>query len=324
MSPRLRKGPHPLVRVLELRCEYATEPLGLGVSWPRFSWKIETPVRDWRQQAYELEVTDAGSGTLVWSSGRQSSPQSVLVPYGGPPLGSRDRASWRVRVWDAAGDTSDWSEKSRLEIGLLEPSDWAAAFISPGWDEDSTQTSPSPYLRREFEVGGEVARARLYVTAVGVYEVEINGTRVGDEFLAPGWTSYRNRLLYQTHDVTALVNRLHENIVWSMKGNFVGVPTDCPQRDERLGWTGDIQVFGPTASYLYDVPGILSSWLEDLSAWIGTLGDSRRQDVSRIPRIDRLGRRRSDRSLAALPTLRRSLGARAPVPEHVWLDPVRA
>ena len=500
---------HPSARVLDLRCEYETEPLGLGVSRPRFSWKVETVARDWRQQAYELEVTDAESGALVWSSGRQGSAESVLVAYGGPPLRSRQRVRWRVRVWDEAGNTSEWSEESRLEIGLLEPSDWEAAFISPSWYEDSTETSPSPYLRREFEVGAEVVRARLYVTAVGVYEVELNGTRVGDEFLAPGWTSYRNRLLYQTHDVTELVtngknaigatvadgwargflgplgtrnvysehlallaqleitladgtvqrvvtdeqwragegpiraadlyngetydarlelrgwtmpgypdgdwspvrimewdqgtlqapkgppirrmeelrptsittspsgktiidfgqnlvgyvrftvkapagteirlrhaeilhegelytaplrtaratdtyicqggtvetyeprftfhgfryaevegwpgalttedlvavvcysamertgrfhcsdelvNQLHENIVWSMKGNFVGVPTDCPQRDERLGWTGDIQVFGPTASYLYDVTGILTSWLEDLSA----------------------------------------------------------
>jgi len=63
----------------------------------------------------------------------------------------------------------------------------------------------------------------------------------------------------------ALVNQLHENVVWGLRGNFLYLPTDCPQRDERLGWTGDIQIFAPTASFLYDVRGFLDSWLSDLS-----------------------------------------------------------
>src|SRR5574341_1973290 len=85
------------------------------------------------------------------------------------------------------------------------PNDWTAAFITPDWDEDVTQSQPSPYLRREFDVPGEVASAALYITALGVYRAEINGRRVGDDVLRPGWTSYKHRLCYQTYDVTAIV-----------------------------------------------------------------------------------------------------------------------
>ena len=85
------------------------------------------------------------------------------------------------------------------------PNDWTAAFITPAWDEDVTVSQPSPHLRREFDVPGEVGSARLYITAVGVYQAEINGQRVSEDVLRPGWTSYRRRLCYQTYDVTATV-----------------------------------------------------------------------------------------------------------------------
>jgi alpha-L-rhamnosidase len=380
-----------------------------------------------------------------------------------------------------------------LEVGLLHANDWTARFVTPDWDDDTSKPQPSPLLRRALDVRAGVKEARLYVTALGVYEAEINGVIVGDHVLAPGWTSYGHRLRYQTFDVTAmlregrnavgailgdgwfrgrigfnggrrniygdrlallaqleiryangttepaistardlrrargaiglvagslrrrrlgrraahrsrphharcaerpsraadragrperhhylavgphdcrfwpepgrqaahrlawngrtdnylrhaevlehgelgtrplrqtaatdrytlrgdgletweprftfhgfryaevdgwpgglrlddltavvchsnmertgwfecsdpLISRLHENIVWSMRGNFLDVPTDCPQRDERLGWTGDIQVFAPTASFLYDCAGFLQSWLADLAA----------------------------------------------------------
>ncbi len=388
------------------------------------------------------------------------------------------------------------------------PNDWTAEFITPAWDEDVTESQPCPHLRREFDVPGEVSSARLYITALGAYQAEINGLRVSEDVLRPGWTSYRHRLCYQTYDVTTTVraganaigvvladgwargnlgfrprrnryterlallaqleitltdgrevrvvsdgswrastgpvlasdlyngetydarrempgcsspgfddgewesvkpfawdaklvppvgppvrrietvdpvavtmspsgktildfgqnlvgrlrmrvagetgtqiilrhaeiledgelftkalrfaeatdrytlkgdgteewepgftfhgfryaevdgwpgeikagdlqavvchsdmqragwfrcsnddiNRLHENIVWSLRGNFLDIPTDCPQRSERLGWTGDIQVFAPTACLLYDVRGVLQSWLADLAA----------------------------------------------------------
>ncbi|MFD6951431.1 alpha-L-rhamnosidase [Nocardiopsis sp. TSRI0078] len=487
--------------------EHHRTALGIGESSPRLSWTVRQAPPDWRQEAYEIEVCDGGRS---WTSGRVDSPESVLVPWPGAPLASRERRSVRVRVWGGGlAEPSPWSPALEVETGLLEPADWWATMVGPG---DGLGEDERPVLLRGgFALPAPPRSARLYVTAHGVFEAEINGVRVGDEVLAPGWTTYPARLRYRTHDVTALlgeganvlgahladgwyrgrigfhggrrdtygdrtgllaqlevecedgstvrfgtgpdwrcapsptlssslydgerhdarleragwsrpgfddadwartvpverdpatlvaplsppvrctaeldpvsvartasgrllvdfgqnlvgrlrlrvagpegtevtvrhaevledgelctrplrfaeatdtlvlagtgeveeweprftyhgfryaeitgwpgspetgalvarvlhtdmrptgeftcsdplVERLHENVRWSMRGNFVDVPTDCPQRDERLGWTGDIQVFAPTAAFLYDCSGLLRSWLADLAA----------------------------------------------------------
>jgi alpha-L-rhamnosidase len=489
--------------------EHHREALGIGEDRPRISWK--TLADDgWSQVAYELAVTRRG---LTTTSGRTESAESVLVPWPGEPLRSRESAEVRVRVWGLGAPTA-WSEISNVEAGLLDPRDWKAAPVGPNWQEAaSSDDRRPPLVRREFTVAGSPIKARLYVSAHGLYEVELNGARVGREAMAPGWTAYGSRLRYFTYDVSdlvcqganaigawlgdgwyrgrlgwgegrrnvygqdigliaqvevstadgavlviatdgtwrasvgpimssglydgesydareeqegwscagfddskwgpvavgrrdpstlvaadgppvrctqqlapvevlrtpsgkivldlgqnlvgrirfratgergrlitlstaevmqdgeictrplrqaksrdmyvmagrgveeweprftlhgfryvqvdgwpgdiradvrngnlvarvyhtdmertgwfecsdALVNRLHENVVWGMRGNFVDVPTDCPQRDERLGWTGDIQVFAPTAAFLFDCSGMLGSWLRDLA-----------------------------------------------------------
>src|SRR5205807_7591465 len=121
---------------------------------------------------------------------------------------SRDRRWARVRVGGKGQDEpSPWSDEHQVEAGLLDPGDWTAELISPDRDEDTSLPQPAPLLRREFEVRGEVSSARLYVTAHGVYELELNGARVGDHVLAPGWTSYGHRLRYQTFDVTGSLRK---------------------------------------------------------------------------------------------------------------------
>lgn len=484
--------------------EHLTDGLGIGVPAPRLTWTL--PPGSGRQEAYELEFDRAGRSHRT---GRVAGPDQVLVPWPGEPLNSRERVAVRVRVWTpGAPEPSDWSEPSTVEAGLLHPGDWRAAPVGADWDEDPDADRRPARVRRDFVLDRPVTRARLYVTAHGLYEVEINGRRVGEDALAPGWTVYPERLRYRTHDVTGhltagantigawlgdgwyrgrygfdggtrniygtdqsliaqlevtyddgtttviatdpswqaapgpiitsglyegetfdarlddpdwatsaadgsqwtpvrvgernprtlvapqgppvrctqevaptgvthkedgrhlldfgqnlvgrlritvdgpvgttitlrhaevlldgepatrplreahatdtlilagdgpytweprftlhgfryaevtgwpgeltegavtarvyhtdmrrtgwfecsdeLINRLHENVVWSMRGNFVDLPTDCPQRDERLGWTGDIQVFTPTASFLYDCVGMLDSWLTDV------------------------------------------------------------
>ncbi|OKI91174.1 alpha-L-rhamnosidase [Streptomyces sp. CB02058] len=485
--------------------EHLPDGLGIGVPAPRLSWTL--PPGTGSQEAYELELVRSGA---VHRTGRVDGPGQVLVPWPGEPLTSRERVAVRVRVWSpGTREPSAWSAAGHVEAGLLDPADWQAVPVGAGWDEDPEAERRPALVRKDFRLDRTPARARLYVSAHGLYEAEINGRRVGDETLAPGWTVYPHRLRYRTHDVTAhltegpntigawlgdgwyrgtygfdggtrniygtdqalfaqlevtytdgttdvvatdgtwsaapgpilasglyegetfdarlhdpdwsaphraesgdwtpvrtgsrdpgtlvapmgppvrcteeiapvsvtrtadgrhildfgqnlvgrlavtvdgpagttvtlrhaevlqdgelatrplreayatdtlilsgrspltweprftlhgfryaevtgwpgepapdsvtarvhhtdmrrtgwfecsdeLVNRLHENVVWSMRGNFVDIPTDCPQRDERLGWTGDIQVFAPTASYLYDCAGMLDSWLTDV------------------------------------------------------------
>ena len=178
--------------------EHHREPLGVGETRPRLSWVTRTDVPGWRQAAYELQIGD-------WSSGRVDSAESVLVPWEAPELASRERRTVRVRVWgEGTARPSAWSAEAVVEAGLLSPSDWAARLARPVLPEDADE--PVLLLRRVFALDKPVARARLYATAHGVYEAELNGAVVGDSVLAPGWTSYRHRLRYQTYDVTALVS----------------------------------------------------------------------------------------------------------------------
>ncbi|WP_419992604.1 family 78 glycoside hydrolase catalytic domain [Streptomyces boninensis] len=488
--------------------EHLPDALGIGVSAPRLSWQTRAEP-GWRQTAYEIEV----SGDRATATWRVTSPESVLVPWPAAPLRSRERVAVRVRVVGTDGAASQWSEPGVAEAGLLDAADWAAVPVGGAWPEDPEAERRPALVRRAFQVRGPVARARLYASAHGLYEAELNGERVSDDAMAPGWTVYGSRLRYYTYDVTGLlregenvigawlgdgwyrgrqgwlggfrnlygsdlsfigqlelvytdgtrdliatdahwraafgpilrsgnydgevydareerpgwsgpgyddaewtpvalgerdpatlvapdgppvrctqevapvavlrtpkgaavldfgqnlvgrvrftvrgaagqrvtlrtaevlqdgevyrrplrsaestdtyvlkggeaeeweprftfhgfryaevegwpddleaavargdirarvlhtdltrtgwfscsdplVNRLHENVVWSMRGNFLDIPTDCPQRDERVGWTGDIQVFAPTASFLYDVSGMLSGWLKDVA-----------------------------------------------------------
>lgn len=497
------------IKVARVEIEHLRETLGIGTDRPRVAWMIETNIPNWHQAAYEIELY-GNDGKLRGETGRVESNQSVLVDWHFAPLASRERVNVRVRVWGTDGQSSDWSESVPIETGLLCAEDWTARFITPDWQEDPSKAQPLPLLRREFDVPAQVKHARLYITALGVYEAQLNGQTIGDHVMAPGWTSYHHRLRYQTFDVTnflhegrnaigamlgdgwfrgrlgfgggrrniygnqiallaqleityadgttgkivtdetwraatgpilasdiydgetydarlerddwsnansrdddwknvrvmdwnfntlvapigppvrriqeiapvaifkspsgktlvdfgqnlvgrlrinaqghagqtitlrhaevlengelgtrplrtakatdhytlrgdgvetweprftfhgfryaevanypgelnaeniravvchsdlertgwfdcsdPLLKRLHENVVWGMRGNFLDLPTDCPQRDERLGWTGDIQVFSPTASFLYDTYGFLASWLQDLDA----------------------------------------------------------
>jgi alpha-L-rhamnosidase len=499
----------PGVTIADVRFEHRRDALGLGVDRPRLSWIVATEAADWRQAGYAIELYGPDN-QLREQTGRIESDQSALAPWPFAPLASRERGAVRVRAWGADGQPTPWSALAPVEAGLLHAEDWSARFVTPDWDEDTSKPQPATLLRREFEVRAGVAQARLYITALGVYEAQLNGAAVGDHVLAPGWTSYDHRLRYQTFDVTdmlregqnaigamlgegwyrgrlgfgsgrrniygdrlallaqleityadgstehvgtdatwraargpilsseiydgetydarlerdgwsqagyddrdwagvrtldrdlgalvapsgppvrrieqiapiaisaspsgrtivdfgqnlvgwvrltvqgpagqtitlrhaevlengelgtrplrhaaatdrytlrgggvetweprftfhgfryaevqgwpgelkagdlvavvvhsdmertgwfecsdPLLNRLHENVVWGMRGNFLDVPTDCPQRDERLGWTGDIQVFSPTACFLYDCAGFLQSWLADLAA----------------------------------------------------------
>jgi alpha-L-rhamnosidase len=195
-----------------LRVEYRAAPLGIDVKKPRLSWVVGDTTRGAMQSSYQIQVASSPERLTrgnadVWDSGKTRSGQSVHVVYDGPPLESRERYWWRVRTWNEEGDASAWSQARWWEMGLLEQSDWRAAqWIEPSWTPDSTAPQPSPTMRTEFtldaEAHGGIERARLYATAHGLYAMHLNGRRVSRQLFTPGWTSYHQRLPYQTFDVT--------------------------------------------------------------------------------------------------------------------------
>jgi alpha-L-rhamnosidase len=190
--------------VVGLRAEYRSDSSWVGVPAPRLSWRTETEARNWVQAAAEIEV-ERGDQT---STSRVEGRDSVFVEWPFDPLAPRETVSIRVRVTGNDGVTSEWSAPLTVRAGFLADDEWAAAMIG-----SPTQATGKPALvRSAFTLDGEVARATLYATAHGVYQVVINGEAVDDEILKPGWTSYQWRLVHETTDVTALLRR-GENVV---------------------------------------------------------------------------------------------------------------
>lgn len=196
--PATPPGPaaaRPVPAADRLRVEHLAEAVGLTAT-PRLSWQLPAGTR-W-QTAYRIVAGD-------WDSGRVASAQSLLVRYAGPELRSGQRVDWTVRVWTDAG-RSPWARPSRWEMGLLHRADWTAQWIEPPDDQPHSPDAPPVwYLYRECRLATRPDAARLYVTAHGVYEFFVNGHRVGDAELTPGFTSYRTRRQVQTVDVTDLL-----------------------------------------------------------------------------------------------------------------------
>ena len=191
------------VGVNNLITENLTNPISIDAATPRFSWQLQSGKRNVFQTAYECKVTN-GKNT-VWSSGKILSSQSVMVQYAGTALQSGKQYTWQVKVWDNNGAASAWSNAASFRMGLLSSSDWKAKWIEAGFAEDSINR-PAQYFRNQFSLNKKIKAATAYVTAHGMYEAQINGKRVGDYYLTPGWTSYNNRLQYQAYDVTAMLN----------------------------------------------------------------------------------------------------------------------
>ncbi len=189
--------------VKDLTCEHKTNPIGIDAQQPRLSWKIVSTGNNIMQTAYQIRVsTDVSfaSSKSVWNSGKVLSDESVLQKYGGNELKPGQRYYWQVKVWDNKGKESKWSETAFWETGLFSPSEWRAQWIE--MKGDTNRYAPSPYFRKEFDVTKKVSKAVVYVTAHGLYELRLNGRKVGEEALTPGWTTYGKRLQYQIYDVT--------------------------------------------------------------------------------------------------------------------------
>jgi alpha-L-rhamnosidase len=232
--------------VQNLKTENLINPIGMEQAKPRFSWQLTSDKRSTAQTAYEIHVADnvaaLAKGT-VWSSGKRSSDQSTFVEYGGTPLVSGKKYFWQVRVWDNYGRASKWSETASWQMGLLSQADWKAQWITVGFAED-TVNRPSPLFRKTFSSAKKIKSATAFITAQGLYEAFLNGSRVGDAYLTPGWTSYNKRLQYQAYDVTALVKA---------GSNAIGVQLGSGWYRGYIGFGGQKNYYGKQLGLLFQL-----------------------------------------------------------------------
>ena len=206
--------------VMQPRCEYLENPIGIDIVQPRLSWIPESQQRAQRQTAYQILVASteaklkADDGDL-WDSERVASDQTLHAIYAGRPLASHQRCFWKVRVWDRDGKPSAYSAPALWEMGLLAPQDWPGQWIGQTMD---TNSHPAPLLRRAFTLGRHIKQARAYICGLGYYELYINGKKIGDHLLDPAYTRFDKRALYVTYDVTESVRR-GKNAIGVILGN---------------------------------------------------------------------------------------------------------
>ncbi len=223
--------------ITDPRCEYRREPVGIDVRQPRFSWIMQSDERNQAQSAYQILVASNAESLRkgeadMWDSGKILSERSIQVEYSGKALESNTSYYWKVRVWDKEDRPSPWSDPSSWSMGLLDKTNWKAKWIGIAdqykelkTPEDPLLTprgtppgTPSPMLRKAFLLESQVKRAMVYVSALGLYELYINGKKVGDHLLAPEWTDYTKRVQYQTYDVTDMMKQ-GENTMGAILGD---------------------------------------------------------------------------------------------------------
>ncbi len=250
---------------VDLRCEYRRNPLGLDENRPRLSWVLEPrdpKARGQRQTAYHILAASDSAKLRVgaadlWDSGKVGSDQSVHLIYAGKPLTSETQVWWKVRTWDERGRASAWSEAAFWSMGLLRPEDWKARWIGreekeplrspavkpkpltkppePGSPE--ARALPARVLREEFSLAGKVKRATAHVCGLGMFELYLNGKKVGDDVLSPALSDYDKRVYYVTYDVTSLV-ATGPNAVGAMLGNgrYYSPRLDAPVKTRTYGY----------------------------------------------------------------------------------------
>jgi len=242
--------------VKDLTIEHKKNPIGIDVSQPRFSWKIIGTGNNIMQTAYSIRVATDGkfsSGNTIWLSGKIETAEAVLQDYRGPDLKTGQRYFWQVKIWDNKRRESKWSETSFWEMGLLSQSDWKAKWIE--MEGDTQRYSPSPHFRKEFQVGKKISSARVYITSHGYYELHLNGKKVGDQVLTPGWTSYGKRLQYQVYDVTSMLQA---------GNNAIGAVLGDGWYRGTLAWGNNWAVYGKSLGLLLQLKVTFSDGSETL------------------------------------------------------------
>ena len=252
------------MKAIRLNCEYLKDPMGIDVVRPRLMWNCDGGER---QTAYEVEAVSQ-EGQTLWDSG-EVERASMTARYAGPALDSRASVGWHVRLRDERGRWGEWSDWAQFELGLLHPSDWSGKWISGDYKVEKKRRYPVDCFRKTFD-GSGVKRARLYLTACGLYEARINGRRVGDFVLAPGITDYRKRVQYQTYDVAPLLREGENELTiqladgwyrggtgaWGLRNQY-GTQTKLLAQLELTGADGSVQTVATDGSWDWSNDGPL-------------------------------------------------------------------
>lgn len=243
------------IQAAALRCEHLVDPVGIDVTMPRLSWRIEDAAhaRGRKQSAYRLlvasskQLLDKDEGDL-WDSGKVSSNQSHLVPYAGKRPGSHTQCHWKVKVWTEDGAGTPWSPAARFTIGLLEPSDWQGPWMTYGDDPETGLPVPAEkhlWFRRNLELVEAPSSAIIHVASIGYHEIYINGTKADDRVLAPTLTRLDKRVHYVSYDIARLLRAggnciaLHYGPGWARYDFFktspaIRVQLHCTTPDGQL------------------------------------------------------------------------------------------
>lgn len=252
-----------------------TNPIGFYDVNPTFSWELPLNGNTKSQIKYELVVASRSdllpSKADLWETGKVKSSQSVWVKYNGKPLVSKQKVYWQVRFWNQDGKASAWSKVAHFELGLLQNADWQAKWISlpdevqPLKEEYGTILHKPQFLRKEFAVKSELKQARLYVSARGIFQAHLNGVKIGDDVMTPGFTLYKKFIETLTYDVTDMVS----------KGkNALGLYVGSGWYSGRLGWDQKQWVVKPKPQGICQLELIYANGEKDVivsdEQWKGT------------------------------------------------------
>jgi len=273
------------IRLGQLWVENKVNPMGIAVQQPRFTWASLSEGKNVAQSAYEIRVARSVADlekdrALSWKSGKVSSPHSLHIVYAGDALQSNLKYYWQVRVWDNQGHSSAWSAPADFTTGLLSKNEWKAKWIEPGYTED-TVLRPSAMMRKDFKLDKKVQSATAVITAHGLYEAYINGQRVGDAYLTPGWTSYNKRLQYQQFDVTGLVKN---------GNNAIGVRLGNGWYRGTIAWGNNYNIYGKSLGLLCQIEitytdGSKATVISD-DSWKSSTGEIRYGEIYNGETID--------------------------------------
>lgn len=228
--------------VSNLKCNGLVNPLGIETQNPKYSWEIESDPNNISQSAYRIIVSSnlkdlSDEKGDVWDSGKILSSNSVNVPFGGKSLKSGECYYWKVKIWDETDCETSWSKPSKWRMGLLSENDWdgakwiayekmnASLRLVPGvhgsgddLGEKALKRPVIPMFRKSFTANRKVASATLSISGLGHYEAFLNGEKIGNSFLAPGWTDYDETVFYNTYDVTSMLKK-GKNVIGAIVGN---------------------------------------------------------------------------------------------------------